>query len=99
MPEGEVITAGLGLALGAGMPGEGEGEALSKGLLRQRALPVPVVDMLPVPLFLNNGYFLSTKRGLGYWHDVSQDEMNQTSAHDLQSQRKKGRKQQFQNAD
>ena len=55
VPEGDVITAGLGLALGAGMPGEGEGEALSNGFLRHRALPVPVVDMLPVFLLLNSG--------------------------------------------
>ena len=55
VPGGEVITAGLGLALGAGTPGEGEGEALSNGFLRHRALPVPVVDMLPVPLLLNSG--------------------------------------------
>ena len=78
MPEGEVIIAGLGLALGAGMPGEGEGEALSNGFLRHRALPVPVIDMLPVPLFLNNGrgggglVFFRPKI-LGYSHVFSED--------------------------
>ena len=47
MPEGEVMIADFGLALGVTRPGEGEGEALSKGLLRHRALVGPVVDMLP----------------------------------------------------
>ena len=51
MPEGEVITAGLGLALGAGRPGEGEDEALSNGFLRHRALPVHDIDMLPIRLW------------------------------------------------
>lgn len=51
MPEGEVMIADLGLVLGAARPGEGEGDCLSKGSLRQRALPGPVVDMLPISLF------------------------------------------------
>ena len=103
VPEGEVITAGLGLALGAGMPGEGEGEALSKGFLRHRALPVPIVDMLPVPsssttggMRLGGGF---RPKSLGYSHDVSENEISQTSAHVLQKERKKGRKQQAQKMD
>lgn len=51
MPEGEVMIADMGLVLGAARPGEGEGDCLSKGVLRQRALPGPVVDMLPITLF------------------------------------------------
>ena len=53
MPEGEVMIADLGLVLGAARPGEGEGEPPSKGLLRHRALPGPVVDMLPLSLSLS----------------------------------------------
>ena len=48
MPEGEVMIADLGLVVGAARPGDGEGEPLSKGLLRHRALPGTVVDMLPI---------------------------------------------------
>ena len=40
--KGEVMTVDFGLVL---KPGDGEGDALSKGLLRHRALPEPVVDM------------------------------------------------------
>ena len=50
MPEGEAIIADLGLVLGGAQPGEGDGELLWKGLLRHRALPGPVVDMLPSSL-------------------------------------------------
>ena len=56
-PDGEVIIADLGLVLDAVRPGEREGEALSKGLLRHRALPeAVVVDMLEIPLSLNKAY-------------------------------------------
>lgn len=58
MPEGEVMIADLGLVLGTAKPGEGEGEPLSKALLRHRALPGPVVDMLPISLC----QFCSTKQ-------------------------------------
>ena len=50
MPDGEVIMADFGLVFGAARPGEGEGELLSKGLLRHRVVPGPVVDMLPISL-------------------------------------------------
>ena len=50
MPDGEVMIADLGLLLGVARPGEGEGEPLSKGLLRHRPVPGPVVDMLPISL-------------------------------------------------
>ena len=39
-------TADFGLVLGNVGPGEGEAESLSKGLLRQRAPPEALVDML-----------------------------------------------------
>lgn len=45
--DGGVKTADFGLVLGNVGPGEGEAESLSKGLLRQRAPPEDVVDMLP----------------------------------------------------
>lgn len=44
--DGGVKTADFGLVLGNVGPGEGEAESLSKGLLRQRALPEAAVDML-----------------------------------------------------
>ena len=50
MPDGEVMMADFGLVFGAARPGEGEGELLSKGLLRHRVVPGPVVDMLPISL-------------------------------------------------
>lgn len=50
VPEGEVMIADLGPMIGAASPGEGEGEPLSKELLRHRALPGPVVDMLSISL-------------------------------------------------
>ena len=56
MPEGEVMIVGMGLALGVTKLGEGEGEALSNGLLRHRALPGPVVDMLPVLFYTQFGF-------------------------------------------
>ena len=55
MPEGEVMTADLGLILGGAGPGEGEGEPLSIGLLPHRALPGPVVDMLRISLCKDSG--------------------------------------------
>ena len=45
VPEGEVMIADLGLVFGAIGSGESEGEPLSKGLLRHRTLPRPVVDI------------------------------------------------------
>ena len=39
-------TADFGLVPGNAGPGEGEAESLSKGLLRQRAPPEAVVDMV-----------------------------------------------------
>lgn len=48
VPGGDVIIEDFGLALGAVGPGDGEGDPRSKGLLRHRAPPEAVVDMLAV---------------------------------------------------
>ena len=45
-PEGGVKMEDLGLVVDAVGPGDGEGEPLSKGLLRRRAPPAAVVDMI-----------------------------------------------------
>ena len=46
MLDGGVKTADFGLVLENVGPGEGEAESLSKGLLRQRAPPEALVDIL-----------------------------------------------------
>lgn len=46
VPGGDVIIEDFGLALGTVGPGDGEGDPRSKGLLRHRAPPGAVVDIL-----------------------------------------------------